>query len=112
MTRRAGVERAARSAQAEDDEVMGEPRLVNEPIAYHGESQAGVEIERGVPPVGPEYSCLLLAEFAERVVKELASDAAAPHCRVHRHEAELHGGNAGCQRAWARVETGDTHERA
>src|SRR5438270_7329371 len=44
MTRRAGVERAAWSAQAEDDEVMGEPRLVIEPIAYHGESQAGVEI--------------------------------------------------------------------
>jgi hypothetical protein len=46
------------------------------------------------------------------VVQELAPDATATHCRVHRHEAELHGGNVGCQRAWARVEAGDTHERA
>jgi len=91
---------------------MGEPRLVNESIAYHGEPQAGVEIERCVPPVGPEYSCLLLAEFADGVFKELAPDAATPHCRVHRHEAELHGGNVGWQRTWARVETGDTDERA
>jgi hypothetical protein len=91
---------------------MGEPRLVNEPIAYDGEPQAAVEIERCVSPVGPKYSCLLLAEFAEGVVKELAPDAAALHCRVHCHEAELHGGNVRCQRARARVETGDTHERA
>jgi hypothetical protein len=91
---------------------MWQPGLVNEPIAYHGESQAGVEIERCVPPVGPEYCRLFLAEFVDCLVKELAPDAAAPHCRVHRHEAELHGGNVGCQRAWARVETGDTHEGA
>ena len=91
---------------------MRKPRLVNEPIAYRRESQAGVETERCVPPVGPQYACLLLAEFAQGVVKQLAPDAAATHCRVHRHEAELHGGNVGCQRAWARVEAGDTDETA
>ena len=92
--------------------MMGEPRFVNEPVAYHDESETGIELERRVTSVGPQYSGRLLAEFAKSVVKEPAPDAAALHCRVHRHEAELHGGDAGCQRASARVETGDTHERA
>jgi len=91
---------------------MGEPRLVNEPIAYDDESEAGVEIERCVPPVGPEYSCLLLAEYETGVVEELAPDAATLHRRAHGHEAELHGGDVGHQRALAWVETGDTHELA
>ena len=91
---------------------MGKPRLVNEPVAYHRESKAGVEPERCVPPVGPEHSCLLLAEFAEGVVEELAPDAAALRCGVYRHEAELHGVNVGFQRARAWVEACDTDERA
>ena len=91
---------------------MGKPRLVNEPVAYHREPEARVELERRIPRVGPEYSCLLLVELAEGVVKELAPDAAPPHCRVYRHESELRGGNIGCQWPWARVETRDTHERA
>ena len=91
---------------------MREPWFVNEPVAHNCESQASVETERCVPPVGPEYSDVLLPEFSDDVVKELAPDAVAVHCRLHRHEAELHGGNVRRQRAWTRIEACDTRERA
>jgi hypothetical protein len=100
------------SAQAQGDEVMREPWFVNEPVAHNCESQASVETERCVPPVGPEYSDVLLPEFSDDVVKELAPDAVAVHCRLHRHEAELHGGNVRRQRAWTRIEACDTRECA
>jgi hypothetical protein len=91
---------------------MREPWFVNEPVAHNCESQASVETERCVPPVGPEYSHVLLPEFSDDVVKELTPDAVAVHCRLHRHEAELHGGNVRRQRAWTRIEACDTRECA
>lgn len=66
---------------------MREPWFVNEPVAHNCESQASVETERCVPPVGPEYSDVLLLEFSDDVVKKLAPDAVAVHCRLDRHEA-------------------------
>src|ERR1700733_5366669 len=91
---------------------MREPRLVNEPVAHNCESQASVETERCVPPVGPEHSDVLLPEFSDDVVKELAPDAVAVLCRLQRHEAELHGGNVRRQRACTRKEACATRERA
>ena len=91
---------------------MREPWFVNEPVAHNCESQASVETERRVPPVGPEYSDVLLPEFSDDVAKELAPDALAAHCRLHSHEAELHGGNVRRQRAWTRIEACDTRESA
>ena len=91
---------------------MREPWFVNEPVAHNCESQASVETERCVPPVGPECSDVLLPEFSDDVVKQLAPDAVAVHCRLHRHEAELHGGNVRRQRAWTRIEARDTRERS
>jgi len=91
---------------------MGEPWFGNEPIAHNCESQASVETERCIPAVGPEHPDILLPEFSGDMVKELAPDALALHRRLHRHEAELHGGNIHRQRACTRIEACDTSERA
>jgi hypothetical protein len=91
---------------------MREPRFVNEPVADNGESQASVETERCIPPVGPECSDVLLPEFSDDVVKELAPDAVAVHCRLHRHEAELDGGNIRGSRTGTRIEACDAREHA
>jgi len=85
---------------------------VNEPVAHNCESQPSVETERCVPSVGPEHSDVVLPEFSDDVVKKLAPDATAVHCRLYRHEAELHGGNVRRQRARTRIEACDTRECA